>query len=166
MKRLIPVLLSTLFSIFIVRHAEKVATKGTDNPPLTKAGARRAQELARVLSSVPLKAVYATEFARTQQTAAPAAKQAGVPVEQRPADKTAELAAELRAKHADDDVLVVAHSDTIGELVKALGAPDAIGELPSAEYDNLFVVDLQPKGARLHRLHYGAASAAKISPSK
>jgi len=155
MKRALPLLLSTLFSIFIVRHAEK-AKAPKDDPPLTRAGEARARELARVLGDVPLKAVYATEFKRTQQTAAPAAARAGVPVQKRKSDEAAQLAAELRRDHAAADVLVVAHSDTIGDLIKALGGPADVGELPSKTYDNLFVVDLESSTARLHRLRYGA----------
>lgn len=158
MKRALPLLLSTLFSIFIVRHAEKAKISGSmkKDPPLTQAGQARARELARVLGDVPLKAVYATEFQRTQQTAAPAAARAGVSVQKRKSDELAKLAAELRRDHSSDDVLVVAHSDTIGDLIKALGGPADVGELPSKAYDNLFIVDLESSTARLHRLHYGA----------
>ena len=162
MRRALPVLLSTLFSIFIVRHAEKALLPPKD-PPLTAAGRGRAQELARVLGGVPLKAVYATEFKRTQATARPAANKAGVRVQLRDSQKTEELAAELRRDHASDDVLVVAHSDTIAGLIKALGAPADVGELPETEYDNLFVVDLESSTARLHRLRYGAHAPGKAS---
>jgi broad specificity phosphatase PhoE len=158
-RRALPAALCGLLSVFIVRHAERAALKGdADDPPLTKAGRMRAEELARVLADVPLKAVYASEFKRTQQTAAPAAKRAGVPVQRRRAEDAQGLAAELRAVPDDQDVLVVGHSDTIGELVTALGAPDKLGELPDGEYDNLFVVELRGKAARLRRLRYGARS--------
>lgn len=164
MRRALPVLLSTLFSIFIVRHAEKALVPPKD-PPLTPAGRARAAELAHVLGDVPLKAVYATEFKRTQATAAPVAKKAGLKVQLRESEKAAELAAELRRDHASDDVLVVAHSDTIGGLIEALGGPAGIGELPSGEYDNLFVVDLESSTARLHRLRYGAPSGRGQAPA-
>jgi broad specificity phosphatase PhoE len=165
MRRALPVLLSTLFSIFIVRHAEKALLPPKD-PPLTPAGRARAAALAHTLGDVPLKAVYATEFKRTQATAAPTARKAGLKVQVRDSGKTAELAAELRRDHASDDVLVVAHSDTIGDLVKALGGPSGIGELPETEYDDLFVVDLESSTARLHRLRYGAPSGRKASAGR
>ena len=88
MKRLLPVLLSTLFSLFIVRHAEKAAAP-KDDPPLTKAGRARAQELARVLGDVPLKAVYATEFERTvKPTPTPSATAVSAPPPMRTARST------------------------------------------------------------------------------
>lgn len=159
MTRWLPTLLSGLLTIFIVRHGERAPLKNSnDDPSLNKAGQARARELARVLSGVKLSAVYATEFKRTRQMAAPAAKQAGVPVRERSTEKLKELAGELRALPPGSDALVVGHTDTIGDLVTALGAPDKLGELPDAEYDNLFIVELEKEAARLKTLRYGAPS--------
>jgi 2,3-bisphosphoglycerate-dependent phosphoglycerate mutase len=164
-RRSLPLLLSALLSVFIVRHGERAALKGMkDDPPLTKAGRTRAEELARVLSGVKLSAVFASEYKRTQQTAAPAAKKAGLEVQPRSSEDMPALAAELKKLPAGADALVVGHTDTIGDLVTALGGSDKLGTLPDDEYDNLFIVDLEKDGAaRLHRLRYGAPSAPKKS---
>ena len=59
--------------VFIVRHAEK-ETSGGNDPELSESGRARAEVLARMLHDAGITAVYATEFKRTQQTAAPLAK--------------------------------------------------------------------------------------------
>ncbi len=137
--------------IFIVRHAEKAEASGADkDPELSDAGRTRAESLARMLRDAGVTTVYATEFKRTQQTAEPVARAAGVKITVTPAQETEALVSNLR--EAEGNALVVAHSNTIPAIIKALGvdSPVSVGE---TEYDNVFVVvrDTQP---RLLRLHY------------
>src|SRR5206468_9114794 len=63
--------------VFIVRHAEKASSGGKD-PDLSVEGQRRADALARILKDSEITSVFVTEFKRTQETAAPTAKAAGV----------------------------------------------------------------------------------------
>ncbi len=139
-------------TIFLVRHAEKAEARGADanDPDLSEAGQARAASLARMLKHAGITAVYATEFKRTQQTAAPAAAASGVKVKQLPGKKTAALAAKLRAVRGN--ALVVGHTNTLPAIIKALGLsePVTIGE---GDYDNLFLVVLSTP-PRLIRLHY------------
>lgn len=152
-------------AVFIVRHAEKTASGSDLSRPLTAAGRKRAEALARVLRSTALRAVYATEYRRTQQTAAPAARQAGLKTTIVKAyDDLPAFAGRLRAEGAVEDVLVVAHSDTIPDLLKDLGVARKI-EIGDTDYDNLFVVEPSSDVARLLWLHYGPpnpAAAAKM----
>ena len=136
-------------TVFVVRHAEKAQTAGTD-PELTTAGKARARRLAEVLKDAEIGAIYATEFKRTQQTAAPLAKKIGIPVTVVGAKQTALLVSKLRGSKMN--AVVVGHGNTIPGLIQALGitTPVAIGE---NDYDNLFVVVLRPS-PRLVRLHY------------
>ena len=60
-------------TIYLVRHAEKA--KGKD-PVLTAQGKQRAENLAQMLQDAGVTRVYSTDYRRTQQTAAPSAKQA------------------------------------------------------------------------------------------
>jgi broad specificity phosphatase PhoE len=140
-------------AVYVVRHAEKALDQGKD-PNLTEAGRARAKALARVLRSVTLRAVFATEFKRTQQTAAPAAEAAKLTTIVVQNDQTAALAERLRKERDAGDVLVVAHSDTIPDLLTEFGVPGKV-VISSTDYDNLFVVDLDSASARMHRLHYG-----------
>jgi broad specificity phosphatase PhoE len=143
-------------TVILVRHAEKAATPGSD-PALSEAGAARAQELARVLAASGVTAIYTTQFARTQQTAAPLA--AALKVE--PVVLTAggpyaaDLAQRIRATHAGATVLVVGHSNTTIEVMKALGATN-LPSIPESQFDDLFIctfVDGAP--AKVVALRYG-----------
>ncbi len=133
-------------TVFLVRHAEKEAVD--KDPGLTGAGIRRAESLAKVLSGADLKAAYATEFRRTRDTVAPAARAAGVTPTVVAAMDDAALAKKLLADHAGQNVLVAGHSNTIPAILKALGVEKAV-ELGHDDYDDLFVVVLEP-GRRPH----------------
>ena len=135
-------------TIFIVRHAEKA--DATKDPDLSEAGRARAEALAKTLRDAKITAIYATEFKRTQQTAAPLAKALGITVTTLPAKDNAALMAKLRASNGN--ALVVGHGDTIPDLIKALGISDPIN-IAENDYDNLFVVVLDEK-PHLIRLHY------------
>lgn len=136
-------------TVFIVRHGEKADSKSKD-PDLSEAGNARAQALARMLKDAGVTHIFATEFKRTQQTAAPLAKVLGLDVKSLAANDPARLVAALRDETGN--ALVVGHANTIPDLIKALGitTPIAIGE---NEYDDLFVLQVSEKPG-LIRLHY------------
>jgi len=134
--------------VFIVRHAEKAdATPDTD---LSAAGRDRAEALAKALRDANITAIYATEFKRTQQTAAPLAKALGISPTNIPAKDVATLTAKLRPSTGTS--LVVGHGDTIPGLIKALGVSEPMN-IAENDYDNLLIVILAEK-PRLIRLHY------------
>jgi broad specificity phosphatase PhoE len=135
-------------TIFVVRHAEKA--DATKDPDLSEAGRARAEALAKTLRDANITAIYATEFKRTQQTAAPLAKALGLTVTVLPAQDSAALIATLRALKGN--ALVVGHGDTIPNLIKALGVSEPIN-IADNDYDNLFVLVLHEK-PQLIRLHY------------
>ena len=133
-------------TIFIVRHAEKA--DATKDPDLSEAGRLRAEYLAKMLKDANISAIYATEFKRTQQTAAPLAKALGLSVLTLPPGDDA--VPKLRSTTGNS--LVVGHGNTIPDLIKALGISEQIN-IPENDYDNLFIVVLDQK-PRLVRLHY------------
>jgi broad specificity phosphatase PhoE len=135
-------------TVFIVRHAEKA--DATKDPDLSEAGRARAEALAKMLKDANITAIYATEFKRTQQTAAPLAKALGITVTTLPAEDSASLIAKLRALNSNS--LVVGHGNTIPDLIKALGISEPIN-IGDNDYDNLFVVVLAER-PQLLRLHY------------
>jgi broad specificity phosphatase PhoE len=146
-------------AIFIVRHAERLDAKD-DASLISQAGKRRAVELRRVLSSVELSAVYCTEYKRTQQTAAPAAEARKFKPVIVSSERGPELARTLRALPATEDVLVVGHTDTIPDLLKALGV-DRTVMIGSGDYDNLFIVSPQEgKAPAFQWLHFGGSSVS------
>jgi broad specificity phosphatase PhoE len=138
--------------IYVVRHAEKALDKGED-PPLTEAGKRRADALARLLRSAKLRAVYTTALERTRKTAEPLAKALRIPVTMIDPHDYTSLVATLSQKHADDPVLIVGHSNTIPELLARLGVKDK-PTIDDGDYDRLWIVLPGPKPT-LITLHYG-----------
>lgn len=125
-------------SVIVVRHAERADAKD-DASLLSRRGHKRAAALKDLLAAVPLKAVYATEYGRTQQTASPTAQSKGLRLTVTDSEKAPALAAELKALPDTEDVLVVGHTDTIPDILKGLGVPGAV-TVPDGEYDNLFIV--------------------------
>jgi broad specificity phosphatase PhoE len=143
-------------TIFVVRHAERADASaggppmmGSD-PDLSEAGKARAQSLAAVLKDAQIAAIYTTEFKRTRQTAEPVAQAAGI-------EPTVVSARDIPAlvekmKGATGNVLVVGHSNTVGEVIRSLGVSDPV-KLEDADYDNLFVV-VKGNKPTLVRLHF------------
>jgi broad specificity phosphatase PhoE len=147
-------------TVILVRHGEKVTDPAVKDPELTAAGAARARELARVLSGVEVHAIYVTPFTRTRQTAAPLAAASGVKAIEIEAGKEypAEMAKRIRAEHTGRTVVVVGHSNTTPDVIRALGVPNPPA-IPDSEYDDLFIVTFAEGSApRLVALRYGAVA--------
>jgi broad specificity phosphatase PhoE len=135
-------------TIFIVRHAEKADS--SENSDLSEAGRARAEALSKMLKNKNITAIYATEFKRTQQTAAPLAKALGLTATTLPAKDEGALVAKLRA--STGNALVVGHGNTIPDLIKQLGISEPIS-IGDNDYDNLFEIVLE-QTPKLMRLHY------------
>jgi broad specificity phosphatase PhoE len=143
-------------TIFLVRHAERADTSaGTPaktgaDPSLSDAGRERAASLAAILKDAGISAIFVTEFKRTQETAAPLAKALGMAPTIIDSKDVAGLIARL--KQIDGNALVVGHSNTVPEVMKALGVTATVS-IGDADFDNLFIVTPQ-QPPRLIRLHY------------
>ncbi len=137
--------------LFLVRHAERADAGGPaqPDPELSAAGRARAAALATELHDAKIGAIYVTEFRRTQETAQPLAKQLNLPITVVPAKDTAQLVEKLRATKTN--ALVVGHSNTLPEILRALGIanPPQLGE---HDYDNLFLLVPGPN-PQLVQLH-------------
>jgi hypothetical protein len=140
--------------VYAVRHAEKGAEGGRD-PALSPGGSARAVELARVLSDVPLDAVYSTNTTRTRSTAQPVAEAKGLEIKPY---APGQLAARLVAGTARC-VLVVGHSNTVPVLLSGLGATFEPKLLEGN--DDLFLALRAGSPPVLQHLHYGAAKKAE-----
>lgn len=138
--------------IFLVRHAERADAGGPaeKDPALSETGKKRAAALAQALRDVAISAIHTSEFQRTRETAAPLAASLGVKPEVVPAKESTVLVAKLAA--ATGNVLVVGHSNTVPEVIKALGITTPI-TLAEDAYDDLFLVVLE-QPPRLVHLHY------------
>jgi 2,3-bisphosphoglycerate-dependent phosphoglycerate mutase len=144
-------------TVLIVRHAEKAATP-PDNPPLSADGQTRAQTLARVAADANVRAVYATEFTRTQQTVQPLATQLGLGVTQFNANDTDALVNDILSNHRGEVVVVAGHSNTVPEIIAKLNGGQ-ITPIAETEFDKLFVVTVYRwRRAKVVQLRYGNPS--------
>ncbi len=153
-------------TVFLVRHAEKEDEPKQD-PPLKKEGVTRSQELARILSTANIKAIYTSQFLRTKQTAEPLTAKSGASVtaltlKPNPAnlrliaeESTAEVVNKI-LQRPGESTLVIGHSNWIPDVIKALGG-DVVPTIDEQKFDDLFIVTVYGKGkAKVVQLKYGA----------
>ena len=162
--------------LILVRHADKAA-QPADDPPLTAAGAKRAQDLAATLRTAGIAAIITTQLRRTRDTAQPLAAALGLtpevlnvgeralvanpaPGQQFPPEVLKERAEYVKALQAtirrlSGIVLVVGHDWSVPGLIAALGGPQ-LPNICSSMYDNLFVLISTKGKASLIQARYGA----------
>ncbi len=138
--------------IFLVRHAERAAISGNapSDTGLSRDGQTRAEDLARALKDAQITAIYTSEYKRTKETAVPLAQSLGIQPEVIQGDDLRSLLRMLKA--ARGNVLVVGHSNTLPQIINALGISARVA-VTESDYDNLFLVVLE-RPPRLIRLHY------------
>lgn len=141
--------------VFLIRHAERAdagmasaKTPGAD-PELSEAGKARAKALVGVLKDAQITSIFVTQYKRTRDTGQPLADAIGIPTVTIDATD-GRLIQTIKA--ATGNVLVVGHSNTVPEVIKALGVADPM-TIAEEEFDNLFVVVRGAKPSLL-RLHY------------
>ncbi|MEO8349252.1 MAG: histidine phosphatase family protein [Acidobacteriota bacterium] len=132
-------------AIFLVRHAEKATDANEAGVPLSDAGRARAERLAQVLQNAGISGIYATETDRARQTAEPLARARKLEIRAyAPRNSDGKPAPQLLVDRLKKDapagtVLVVGHSNTVPEILAALGHTEKI-DIPSTQFDDLFVV--------------------------
>ena len=152
-------------TVFLVRHAEKADVPGQD-PPLSEAGKARAEALARLLQSAGVKGIYTSQFQRTRLTAEPLAKRLGItasaiPLSVKPSspreisdESIRELTKKVEA-HAGEALLIIGHSNSVPDVIRALGG-DTVPKIDESKFDDLFVVTVYAGGrAKVVHLKYG-----------
>jgi broad specificity phosphatase PhoE len=125
-------------TIFLIRHADKIS----DAPDalLSDAGHRRAECLAKMLADADVQRIYVSDLQRTQQTAAPLARQRNLKPLPIPLSTPEALIEALKSEKANN-VLVVWHGTTLPHVLQALGAPE-VPPIADAEYDRFFILTL------------------------
>ena len=134
---------------YVVRHAERgtPAPGGNmqaNNPPLSDAGEKRAQDLKEILKDKKVAYIFSTNTIRTMSTAEPLRVAAGLTIENyKPIPDSAFIA---KLKGLKKNVLVVGHSNTVDDIVNKLTGKQSLpGDLAETEYDNLFVIRYKGK---------------------
>ena len=150
--------------VVVVRHAEK-ATDDARDPSLSAAGESRARVLLSLLRNAGISDIYTTQYKRTRQTAEPLARELAISITERPinsanaATYASDITREILAKSAGKGVLVVGHSNTVPDIVRALSGT-TVPAIADAEYDHIFVVVVPSSGSpRLLRLGFGHSGA-------
>ena len=156
---LAPAILGAQTTVILVRHAEKATTPAAD-PPLTREGESRANALWAAVRDAHVDAIVTTNLTRTRSTAAPTASalhitpevvQAGTP------NHVQNVVAAIE-RHRGHTVLVVGHSNTVPEIIAALGGPK-LADICDATFDDLFVLTLRDNvKPSLVIARYGASS--------
>jgi broad specificity phosphatase PhoE len=119
-------------SWYVMRHLQKAEGP---NPGLSGEGRANAERLASRFAADPPSAIYVSTTRRASETAAPLAARLGLtPKEYDPRD-TPGLVERVRAERGT--VLVIAHSNTVAEIVEQLGGtrPPDLGE---GDYGDIF----------------------------
>lgn len=152
-------------TIFLVRHAEKEDGAAAD-PALSPTGEKRAECLAKMLKDAGIKQIYVTDAKRTQQTAAPLAKELKLTPTIVPAKDPNTLIRDLTYAGAGN-VLAVGHSNTLPFVLARMKA-GTVPEIGENEYDRMFVLTIaEGAAATVATLHYcECAAPAPAKPAK
>lgn len=149
-------------TVIIVRHAER-AEEPKGDVGLTPAGHQRARDLAAALSDAKVGSIITTHLQRTQLTAKPLGDALGLsPIIVRAggAAHPDSVAAAVMRRPAGEVVLVVGHSNTVHQIIAALGGPN-MPDLCDGQYSHLYIMELKAgSAARLIKAKYGAADTA------
>jgi broad specificity phosphatase PhoE len=150
--------LSCTRTVYVVRHAEKIAATDSaakmmaNDPPLSEAGKVRAIVLRDELGSKHIRHIYSTSTIRTMSTAKPLSEKLKIHIDSYGnVDSLVNL-----IKSTKGNSLVVGHSNTVDDIVNKLcGQTKIAADLKDPEYDNLFVVRFKGKKATFQRHKYG-----------
>jgi len=135
--------------VILVRHAERLSSG--DDPGLSAAGKRRAALLTTMFADANVSAIFTSTFRRTKDTAAPLAQKTGL-TPQVIADDPAQATTQILG--GGSCVVVIGHSNTVPEFIRALGGPADI-EIQDEEFDRMFVLSGAPSGpASLLQMRY------------
>lgn len=135
--------------VVVTRHAEKA--EGGDDPPLSAEGLARAERLGAIFgadrTAPTIDVVFVTDRRRSGDTARPLAARLGVPVITLPADDLDGLRRRIFAEYRGRHVLVVAHSNTVPQIVKSLADGGDYPAIAETEYGTAYVVAI-PRWSR------------------
>lgn len=130
---------------YLIRHAEKNRSSETpEDPELMEAGQLRAERWAAHFEDIELDAVYSTDYKRTQETAAPVAKQKGLKVASY--DPRNLYDSDFQNQTKGKSVLVVGHSNTTPAFVNTIIGENKYPSIDDAENGMLYKVTLFETG--------------------
>jgi broad specificity phosphatase PhoE len=120
---------------YVSRHMRKATG---DNPPLSAEGATEAVRLAELLKDKGIAAIFVTDTVRSRQTGQPLASALGLELQTYDPRDNAALA--RRAAAIPGSILIVGHSNTVPDIVAALGGTSP-GPMSEEDFGRLFAVE-------------------------
>ena len=140
-----------IFTIYLVRHAEKeVSKEQPKDPPLTECGKERAEKLAIFLKETDLDAIYSTDYIRTKNTAFPTVENKAMELEFYDPRQLEEFSKLLISRK--QNALVVGHSNTTANLAGLLTGQD-LGSFDESIYNRIYQVVLYKDKGSLNLFH-------------
>lgn len=130
---------SDAWTVWLVRHAEKAT--GAD-PQLTEEGQARAANLSDLLASAGIERVWTSDYRRTRQTAGPLANRLGLALSVYDPRQLDALSRQLEENA--ETALVVGHSNTTPQLVRALGGQ--ADDMEEWQYDRVYQLRISADG--------------------
>ncbi len=139
------------FTIYLVRHAEKVIDiNNLKNPPLTQCGEERSESLALFFSNIELDRIYSTDYIRTKNTALPTAESKNLDIEIFEASELEELMTLIMKR--GENALIVGHSTTTPMLAGLL-IGEEMGAIDERIYNRIYQVIISDKKGKLNIFH-------------
>ncbi|WP_299682098.1 phosphoglycerate mutase family protein [uncultured Dokdonia sp.] len=142
----------TTTTYYLIRHAEKDRSDSENrNPSLIAVGQERANRWATVFKDVSFDMIYSTNYARTQETAAPTATQKGLEVQSY--DPRTLFDENFQKATEGKTVLVVGHSNTTPMFANAILKEEQFEQIDDTNNGNLYIVTLTGAEKSAQLLH-------------
>lgn len=143
---------SQITTVLLVRHADR-----NNDDSLNPEGLERARELVHELEKAGIKAIFATDTQRSQQTAEPLAQHLNLAPTSY--ESIQDLVSQILSQYNGQAVFVVGHSNTLPLIVQAFGGNPDNCQLSDNEYDNLCMITVSASDqANVINLQYGKPS--------
>lgn len=132
-------------TVVFVRYAE-INLDEDENPGLSSAGRRRAEELARIVGDIDVvagvDAIFATQYRATQETVEPLSKRLQLPVQVVDTGNVRGLTDLILREYKGRIVLVVTDREAMPLLIENFHGSKKVPEMGEAEHDNLYIVSI------------------------
>lgn len=126
---------------YLIRHAEKDRSNPQEkNPHLIDTGKNRAIAWSKHFDSIPLDAVYSTDYHRTLETALPTAVKKRLEIEIYNPSKVYDSIFQSKTHHKK--VLIVGHSNTTPQFANTILGKQQYSAIDDAENGLLFTIVL------------------------
>jgi len=131
-------------TFYLFRHAEKVQTNETDDPPLLPEGKKRAEKITELLKDIAPDRYYSTKYIRNMATLKPSADMNGKKIRLYEWHDWEPMLNEITAnQYILKNVVICGHGDNLLPMIKGLGCEAPLDSLGAQEYDKYFVVNLR-----------------------